>query len=277
MANPTDPAEWMDRAPFAGRVAVVTGGAGGIGRAVSLMLADRGASVVVADIDEVGATRVADEIRMLGGEGAAVRVDLADEEDVAAMVATTVELFGGVDILDNNAALTSAEVLAQDGAVTDMDIDVWDEIMSVNLRSQMLTCKHAIPHMLRGRGGAIVNMSSGAALSGDLIRTAYSVSKAGISALTRFLATQYGRQGVRANAIMPGLILTEPVKAQIPPDMLGVYTRSILTPFVGEPDDIARLVCFLVSPESRYITGQCLTIDGGMSVHSARLPKQSSG
>jgi NAD(P)-dependent dehydrogenase (short-subunit alcohol dehydrogenase family) len=275
MANPTDPADWMDRAPFSDRVAIVTGGAGGIGRAVSLMLADRGARVVVADIDEVGATRVADEIRAFGGEGAAVRVDLVDEDDVAAMVASTVELFGGVDILDNNAALTSAEVLAQDGTVTDMRIDVWDEMMAVNLRSQMLTCKHAIPHMVRGGGGAIVNMSSGAALSGDLIRTAYSVSKAGISTFTRFVATQFGRQGVRANAILPGLILTEPVKAHIPPDMLGAYTRSILTPFVGEPDDIARLVCFLVSSESRYITGQSLTIDGGMSVHSARLPKQT--
>ena len=108
-----------------------------------------------------------------------------------------------------------------------------------------------------------------------MIRTAYSVSKAGISTFTRFVATQYGRQGVRANAILPGLILTEAVKAQIPPDVLSGYTRSLLTPFVGEPDDIARLVCFLVSAESRYITGQSLTIDGGMSVHSARLPKQS--
>ena len=158
--------------------------------------------------------------------------------------------------------------------MTDMSLEVWDEMMSVNLRSQMLTCKHAIPHMVRGGGGAIVNMSSGAAVSGDLIRTAYSVSKAGISTLTRFVATQYGRQGVRANTIVPGLILTEPVKAQIPPDMLGAYPRSVLTPYVGEPDDIARLVCFLVSPESRYITGQSLTIDGGMSVHSAHLPKQ---
>src|SRR4051812_40180354 len=172
------------------KVAIVTAGAGGIGRQVARTLAANGAQVVIADIDETRAIEVADDINATGGDGGAIRVDLTDEAHVAAMIAATVQRFGGVDILDNNAALADAGVLAQDTTVTDMTVDVWDQMMAVNLRSQMLTCKYAIPHMVGRGGGAIVNMSSGAASSGDLTRTAYSVSKAGIAALTAYVATQ---------------------------------------------------------------------------------------
>lgn len=260
---------------FEGKVAVVTGGAGGIGREVALALAGDGAQVMVADIDEAGAARVAEEIEVGGGVGAAVCVDLGDEAAVIAMVGVTVDRFGGIDILDNNAALTAADVLARDTTVTEMDVEVWDQMMSVNLRSQMLTCKHVVPHMVERGGGAIVNMSSGAALNGDLTRTAYSVSKAGIATFTKYVATQFGRQGIRANTIVPGLILTDPVRAQVPPAMLEAYARSLLTSCVGEPRDIAHLVSFLVSEESRYITGQSICIDGGMSAHSARMSSGS--
>jgi NAD(P)-dependent dehydrogenase (short-subunit alcohol dehydrogenase family) len=257
---------------FAGKVAIVTGGAGGIGQQVARTLANAGARIVIVDLDGGGADEVADEINGTDGEASAIRADLGDETDVARLVEATVDRFGGVDILDNNAALTDANVLASDTSVTDMTVEVWDQMMSVNLRSQMLMCKHVIPHMIRRGGGAIVNMSSGAAMSGDLTRTAYSVSKAGISAFTAYVATQYGRQGIRANTITPGLILTAPVRAQIPSAMLAGYSRKVLTPFLGEPQDIADLVSFLVSDQARYITGQSIQIDGGMSVHGARLP-----
>jgi len=135
----------------------------------------------------------------------------------------------------------------------------------------MLTSKHVIPVMVSGGGGSIVNMSSGAALTGDVTRTAYSVSKSGITTLTKTIATQYGPDGVRANAVFPGLILTDPVRAQIPPAMLEGYARRLLTTFVGEPQDIADLVAFLFSPQSRYITGQSLSIDGGMGSHAGRV------
>ena len=264
-----------DRLRLAGKVAIVTGGAGGIGSQVCRTLAEQGAHVAVADRDRDGARAVADQIVAAGGRAEAVAVELADESSVEAMVAAVVERFGGVDILDNNAALTDADVLARDGAVAQMPIEVWDQMMAVNLRSQMLTCKHAIPSMVARGGGSVINMSSGAASSGDLTRTAYSVSKSAISTFTKYVATQYGRQGVRANAILPGLVLTDPVRAQIPPDMLAAYRRGLLTPFVGEPIDVANLVAFLASDESRYLTGQSINLDGGGSAHSARLPAQA--
>jgi NAD(P)-dependent dehydrogenase (short-subunit alcohol dehydrogenase family) len=255
-----------------GRVAIVTGGARGIGAAVVRRLASDGASVVVADIDVDAAESVAVAVRDSGSAAAAVPLDRGDESSVAALVAATVERYGAIDVLDNNAALTDSGVLAVDAGVTTVDADTWDRTFAINLRSQFLMAKHVVPHMERNRRGSIINMSSGAAHKGDLTRTAYSASKAGIESLTRSIATQHGRAGVRANTIVPGLILTKAVREGIPADMLASYTAKTLTPYVGEPDDVAGLVSFLASDDSRYITGQMIVIDGGMSAHSASLP-----
>jgi NAD(P)-dependent dehydrogenase (short-subunit alcohol dehydrogenase family) len=135
------------------------------------------------------------------------------------------------------------------------------------LRSQMLMCKHVIPEMVRNGGGSIINMSSGASLKGDRTRTAYGVAKAGVNTLTMYAATSHGKQGVRVNTIVPGLIITDAVRAHLNERMLTGLSHAILTPYVGEPDDVANLVVFLASDESRYITGQMITIDGGMSTH----------
>ena len=167
------------------KVAMVTGGAGGIGAATVRTLAREGASVVVVDIDETKATGVAKSVVDGGGVAIGVRADLSIESEVSAAVAAAVDRFGRLDILHNNAALTESDFLLRDTLVTEMTEEVWERTMDVNLRSQMFTCKYAIPEMVKHDGGSIINMSSGASLSGDRTRTAYGVSKAGVNTLTK--------------------------------------------------------------------------------------------
>lgn len=250
-----------------GKVAIVTGGAGGIGGATARALAREGAAVAVLDIDDAGAAQVAQTIEASGGSAIALRADLSTEEDVASAIGATVAHFGRLDVLHNNAALTDSDFLSRDTTVTELSVEVWERAMAVNLRSQMLTCKHAIPEMVRGGGGSIINMSSGASLKGDRTRTAYGVSKAGVNTLTMYVATGHGRKGVRVNTIVPGLIITDAVRAHLTETILEGLGRATLTPYLGQPEDVANLVVFLASEESRYITGQMITIDGGMSAH----------
>jgi len=252
---------------LAGKVAIVTGGAGGIGAATAHELAREGAAVAVVDIDEAKAAGVADEIRRTGARAIALGGDLADEQTAVHVVRSAVAEFGRVDVLHNNAALTASDFLSRDTTVREMSMDVWQRSMDVNLGSQLLMCKHTLPEMSKNGGGSIVNMSSGAALSGDRTRLAYGVSKAGVHALTMYVATSEGKRGVRANTVVPGLILTGAVRAHLSEDIIHGLGRATLTPYLGEPKDVAELVVFLASDQSRYITGQMITIDGGMSAH----------
>lgn len=250
-----------------GKAAVVTGGAGGIGEATARTLAREGASVAVVDINGAGAQQVAEAIEASGGAAVGVQADLSEEADVVSAVGSVVAHYGRLDVLHNNAALTDSEFLSRDTKVTDLSLEVWERTLAVNLRSQMLTCKHAIPEMVRNGGGSIINMSSGASLKGDRTRTAYGVSKAGVNTLTMYVAAGHGKKGVRVNTIVPGLIITDAVRAHLTEPILASLGKSTLTPYLGEPNDIADLVLFLASEESRYITGQMIAIDGGMSAH----------
>jgi NAD(P)-dependent dehydrogenase (short-subunit alcohol dehydrogenase family) len=250
-----------------GKVAVVTGGGGGIGGATARKLAQEGAGVMVVDIDVDSAERVVAGITAAGGEAEVCRADLSEEDQVVGLFGSTISRFGRVDVLHNNAALTDSDFLDRDTQVTDLALEVWERTFAVNLRSQMLTCKHAVPEMLRNGGGSIINMSSGASLKGDRTRTSYGVSKAGVNTLTMYVATSHGKQGIRANTIVPGLIITEAVRAHLNEKILVGLGKATLTPYLGQPDDIADLVVFLASDESRYITGQMIAIDGGMSAH----------
>ena len=255
----------MDR--LKGKVAIVTGGGGGIGGASARALAREGAAVLVVDVDEARAASVASDIERAGATAAAYRADLSVEEQVVATIGEATRRFGRLDVLHNNAALTDSDFLAHDTAVTGLSLDVWERTIAVNLTSQMLTCKHAVPVMVEGGGGSIVNMSSGASLKGDRTRTAYGVSKAGVNALTMYVATSHGKRGIRANTILPGLVITEAVRAHLDEDIVSSLGRATLTPYVGQPDDVAQVVVFLASEESRYITGQMIAVDGGMSSH----------
>jgi NAD(P)-dependent dehydrogenase (short-subunit alcohol dehydrogenase family) len=255
----------MDR--LNGKVAIVTGGGGGIGGATARALAREGASVLVVDVNEEAAASVAQGIRGADGVAASFRADLSEEQEVEAVIAEVVKRFGRLDVLHNNAALTDSDFLSADTAVTELSLEVWERTLAVNLRSQMLMCKHAVPIMADQGGGSIINMSSGASLKGDRTRTAYGVSKAGVNALTLYVATSHGKKGIRVNTILPGLVLTDAVRAHLKEEMLASLSKATLTPSVGQPDDIADVVVFLASDESRYITGQMLAVDGGMSAH----------
>ena len=250
-----------------GRVAIVTGGASGIGRATCEALCLAGASVVVSDLNADGAQQVAEGLRSGGGEAIGVETDVGDENSIAAMVDAAVSRFGRLDILHNNAADSDPALMGRDLTVTEMDVTVWDRTMRVNLRGPMLGCKHAIPHMVAGGGGAIVNTSSASGLTGDASRSAYAASKAGLRSLTESVAAQYGKQGVRSNAIAPGVISTPALAANVPADQIEVYAENTLTTRLGRPEDIAAAVVFLASDAAAFITGQVISVDGGLLAH----------
>jgi NAD(P)-dependent dehydrogenase (short-subunit alcohol dehydrogenase family) len=249
-----------------GRLALVTGAAGGIGAACARALAREGASVALADVDLAAAQHEADAITTVGGRAIAIAVDLGDEASVIAMVDAAVERLGGLDILHNNAADTRLSG-TRDMPVERVDTQVWDAILRVNLRGTMIASRAAIPH-LRRRGGAIVNTSSGAALAGGLSHSAYSASKAALHSLTQSIATQHGKEGIRCNAIAPGLIVTPATRDTYAGSELGaVMLRHHLTPRLGRPEDIAAAVVFLASDEAAFITGQVICVDGGLLAH----------
>jgi NAD(P)-dependent dehydrogenase (short-subunit alcohol dehydrogenase family) len=250
-----------------GKIAIVTGAAHGIGAATALRVAAEGAHTAVADLDLEGARRVAAKIAAAGGSATAVSVDLGDVESVRLMVDTVVRAFGGLDILHNNAAATHLAA-HKDLPIVEADPAVWDETMRINLRGTMVAIQAAVPHMIARGGGSIIITSSGAGLSGDLSHPAYGASKAALNNLAQYVATQYGKQGVRCNAVAPGFIVTDASEGSAYGAIRDTMLRHHLTPRLGRPEDIAAAVVFLASDESAFITGQTLCVDGGMMAHA---------
>ncbi len=246
-----------------GKVAIVTGGASGIGAATVALLASRGAAVVIADIDVPTAEAHAAVVRNAGGQVLVVATDVREEDQVQHMVASAVSEFGRLDILHNNAA--ALELIPEDPDVTGQDLSVWERTLRTNLTGPMLGCKHAIPAMLATGGGSIVNTASVSGTRGEMNMTAYGVSKGAVIQLTREVAAQFGKQGIRCNAVAPGLVLTANTTRDLPDDVKALYVRNSMTPYVGQPEDIARMVAFLASDEARYVTGQIIRVDGGLS------------
>ena len=245
-----------------GKVAVVAGGATGIGAATAARLADEGCLVVVGDVAVDAARRTADDIVAKGGVATAVGFDLADPDSVAALLDTAAMTYGGIDAVFAVGADMGA--IRADTDVVDIDLDVWDRVMSVNLRGYVATMKHAIPRLLARGGGAIVNMSSAAAFQGEPTRPAYATAKAGIGALTRHVASRWGKEGIRCNAVAPGFTATAAIRSALQwPELQTAALKRIRGPRVGAPDDVAALVAFLLSEEGEWINGQVINIDGG--------------
>ncbi len=246
-----------------GKAAVITGAAQGIGFATAEALAAEGASVTVFDINPAGAGSAAER---LGPAALAVTGDVADEKDVARMVAATIERFGRLDILVNNAAAFGPEIEGLDNDAQTTPVDVWDRTLAVNLRGAFLGAHFALPHMLAAGGGVIVNISSTSAFSGDINHVAYAASKAGMHSLARSIATSHGARGIRANAVATGLVLSPTARHNLDSEKLGVYRQNILVGDFATPADIASIVVFLAT-DGHYIQGQALIADGGFQAH----------
>jgi len=251
-----------------GKTAIVTGAGGGIGQATARLMARRGALVLAADLSLEAAEATAQRVREEGGAAVAVAANLGQEADTVAMIDRAIAEFGRLDILHNNAADLAAEMSpAHDQDIETTETYVWDRALMVNVRGTALACKHAIPHMVRGGGGSIVNTASNLGLQGNIVQVAYSASKAAVLQLTRSIAASHGLKGIRCNAVSPGLTLTPSVRAHLPDSHRDAVLAENLTPYLGEAEDIAAAVVFLASDDARSITGHNLVVDGGNSSH----------
>jgi NAD(P)-dependent dehydrogenase (short-subunit alcohol dehydrogenase family) len=249
---------------LANKVMIVTGAAGNLGSSCAREAARAGARVVAVDLPNSPLDAIVGEIRDAGGEAIAHRGDVSEEADVLAIVETARREYGGIDALANvAAAMTEIE---HDWKLETLPIASWDRAMAVNLRGSMLCAKHAIPSMLERGGGAIVNFSSTAGIRGDIGLFAYSTSKAGLLGLTIALATSYGKQDIRCNAVSPGSVWTEQTKTGLG-DKLEMMARTRSTARLGIPEDIGHTVVFLCSDKAAYITGQNIVVDGGGTSH----------
>jgi len=248
---------------LAGKVAVVAGGAGGIGSATCLRLAEEGATVVVGDLNGSAAQAVAQQIVERGGRAAARTTDTSDDASVAELVGFAVAEHGGLDLLHANAADLSPDIIGRDSNVVDVPLEVFDRTMEVNMRGYLLCARHGVPELLRRGGGALVFTSSVASFVGEPERPSYAMAKSAINALVRHIASRWGKQGIRANAVAPGLVLTGPVRDSIAPEFRDRAVGMTRSARLGKPEDIAAMVALLGSDDGEWINGQVISVDGG--------------
>jgi NAD(P)-dependent dehydrogenase (short-subunit alcohol dehydrogenase family) len=250
---------------FINKVAVITGAGKGIGRASAIGFAAEGAAAVIADIDAQAGAETVRQIEAAGGRALFVPGDIADEAYVKHVIAEAVRVFGGVDVLHNNAGVNKY------GTVVELAAEDWDWILGVNLRATFLTCKYAIPEMRKRGGGAIVNTASVQAFASQKTVAAYAASKGGIVSLTTTIALDHARENIRCNCIAPGSVHT-PMLDEAASTFGGDQPDAMLAQWgdmhpigrVGRPEEVALLVRFLASDDAAFITGACYRIDGGL-------------
>jgi len=240
-----------------GQVALVTGSGRGIGRAIALALAEHGANVVVNDVMAESAQQVAAEIEARGVAAMSAVADITSEDEVKAMVTAVMDRFGQIDILVNNAGIT------QDNLLMRMSEEQWDAVLTVNLKGAFLCTKAVARPMVKARRGRIINIASVVGLTGNVGQANYSSSKGGLIALTKSTAQELGSRGITCNAVAPGFIETE-MTARLSDEARQQMLGRIPLGRPGQPEDVAAAVVFLAGPEAAYITGQVLTVDGGM-------------
>lgn len=246
-----------------GKVAVVTGSTSGIGIGVAKVMALNGAEVVVTGRREEKGQAVVDEITALGGKAYFHKLDITSEESIKTLMDDVHEKFGHLDVLVNNAA----SVAAKDGNITDITAEDWDHMLDSDLKSVFLASKYAIGYMLENHNGSIINIGSSSGVAGNLGWSAYGPAKAAVANLTKNIAYQYGKQGIRCNCIHPGLIVTPQNKDNIPDFFRDIYLDCIEVDRVGCPEDIGYLATFLASDMAGFITSVEILADGGMMSH----------
>ena len=246
-----------------GKVALITGGASGMGMIASKLFASEGASVVLTDITDDAGEQVAEQIRADGGDATCQHADVSNESDAQAMVDRAVRTYGGLSILYNNAGV----MLHADGSVDSTDESVWDLTLGINVKGVAHGCKYGIPAMIDSGGGSIINVASFVAWMGAATsQTAYTASKGAVLAMTREIAVEYARKGVRCNALCPGPIDT-PLLAELLSDPGRRQRRFVHIPMgrLGQAEELARAALFLASDDSSYMTGASLVVDGGIT------------
>lgn len=251
---------------LADKVTIITGAGGGMGRTAAEMFAAEGAKVVVAEYSEAAGAETVERIRAAGGTASFVKVDVSAEADAKAMVDHAVATYGRLDCLYNNAGIMPEA----DHSVTDTEVDVWDQVMAVNVRGVFLGCKYAIPAMEAAGGGSIINIASFVAILGCSVpQDAYTASKGAVLSLTRSLAVQFGPKGIRTNAICPGPVETPLLMDWLLKDEAAKQLRLGRNPTgrFGKPEEIVHMAVYLASDESRWTNGASLVVDGGITVN----------